>query len=76
MSADIEKGGLTPWSSGARWRTIARNSSRAGVDGSWSGPYPKFHKAIGKKMPATQSPNYNPVGATDSQFEKQSPLTI
>jgi hypothetical protein len=45
-------------------------------DGRWSGSYPKFHKAIGKKMPATQSPNYNPVGAADSQFEKQTPLTI
>ena len=38
ISADIENGGRTPWSSGARWRTIARNSSRAGVEGSWSGP--------------------------------------
>ena len=27
-----------PGRSAARWRTIARNSSRAGVDGSWSGP--------------------------------------
>ena len=27
-----------PWSFGARWRTIARNSSRATVLGSWSGP--------------------------------------
>jgi metacaspase-1 len=45
-------------------------------DGKWSGSYPNFHKAIGKKMPATQSPNYNPVGATDSAFAKQVPLTI
>ena len=27
-----------PWSSGSRWSTIARNSSRATVLGSWSGP--------------------------------------
>ena len=38
ISADIENGGWMPWSFGARCRTIARNSSRAGVDGSWSGP--------------------------------------
>ena len=31
-------GGWMPWSLGARWRTIARNSSRATVLGSWSGP--------------------------------------
>jgi hypothetical protein len=45
-------------------------------DGKWSGSYPKFHKAIGAKMPATQSPNYNPVGASDSAFADQTPLTI
>ena len=45
-------------------------------DGKWSGPYPKFHKAVGAKMPPTQSPNYNPVGAKDAAFEKQTPLTI
>ena len=38
ISADIENGGRMPWSFGARCRTIARNSSRAGVEGSWSGP--------------------------------------
>ena len=37
-SVDIENGGWTPWSFDSRWRTIARNSSRAGVEGSWSGP--------------------------------------
>ena len=37
-SADSSNGGRTPWSSGARASTIARNSSRASVLGSWSGP--------------------------------------
>jgi len=44
--------------------------------GKYHGTYPKFHKAIGAKMPPTQSPNYNPVGATNGGFEKQNPLTI
>ena len=37
-SAAPSNGGWTPWSSGSRWSTIARNSSRATVLGSWSGP--------------------------------------
>jgi hypothetical protein len=45
-------------------------------DGKWKGSHPKFHKAVAAKMPPTQSPNYNPVGAQDAPFEKQTPLTI
>jgi metacaspase-1 len=45
-------------------------------DGNWTGSHPKFHKAVAAKMPPTQSPNYNPVGAQDAPFEKQTPLTI
>ena len=45
-------------------------------DGQWVGSHPSFHKAIGAKMPPTQSPNYNPVGAKDAAFEQQTPLTI
>ena len=45
-------------------------------DGKWAGSHPKFHKAIAKKMPPTQSPNYNPVGASNGPFEHQTPLTI
>jgi metacaspase-1 len=45
-------------------------------DGKWKGSHPKFHKAVAAKMPPTQSPNYNPVGAADAPFEKQTPLTI
>ena len=45
-------------------------------DGQWVGSHPTFHKAIGAKMPPTQSPNYNPVGAKDAAFEQQTPLTI
>lgn len=45
-------------------------------DGQWVGSHPSFHKAVGAKMPPTQSPNYNPVGAQNAAFEQQTPLTI
>ena len=45
-------------------------------DGKWKGSHPKFHKAVAAKMPPTQSPNYNPVGATNGGFADQTPLTI
>jgi hypothetical protein len=45
-------------------------------DGKWVGSHPSFHKAVGAKMPPTQSPNYAPVGASDGAFEQQTPLTI
>jgi len=45
-------------------------------DGKWVGSHPNFHKAVGAKMPPTQSPNYNPVGAKDAAFAQQTPLTI
>jgi metacaspase-1 len=45
-------------------------------DGKWKGSHPTFHKAVVAKMPPTQSPNYNPVGAADAPFEKQTPLTV
>jgi hypothetical protein len=45
-------------------------------DGKWVGSHPSFHKAVGAKMPPSQSPNYNPVGAQNAAFEQQTPLTI
>ena len=45
-------------------------------DGGWIGSHPRFHQAVGAKMPPTQSPNYNPVGAQDGAFEEQTPLEI
>jgi hypothetical protein len=44
--------------------------------GKFRGSYRRFYKAIGAKMPPTQSPNFNPVGATNGKFERQRPLTI
>jgi metacaspase-1 len=45
-------------------------------DGKWVGSHPTFHKAVAAKMPPTQSPNYNPVGAQNGPFVQQTPLTI
>ena len=45
-------------------------------EGRWAGSHPTFHKAVGAKMPPTQSPNYAPTGAADGAFEQQTPLTI
>jgi metacaspase-1 len=45
-------------------------------DGKWEGGHPKFWKAIGAKMPPTQSPNYFRTGARNPEFRRQTPLTI
>jgi metacaspase-1 len=45
-------------------------------DGKWVGSHPSFHKAVGAKMPPSQSPNYNPVGAQNAAFEQETPLKI
>jgi metacaspase-1 len=44
--------------------------------GNWQGGYAPFHKAIGARMPPTQSPNYYLAGARNLDFEGQTPLTI
>jgi metacaspase-1 len=44
--------------------------------GAWAGGYPSFHKAIGARMPPTQSPNYFRAGVVDQTFEAQTPFTI
>ncbi len=45
-------------------------------DGKYKGNYRRFWKAIGKKMPPTQTPNFYPVGASNQAFDRQNPLTI
>ena len=44
--------------------------------GAWAGGYVPFHKAIGAKMPPTQSPNYFKAGVPNLAFEEQTPFTI
>ena len=45
-------------------------------DGKFRGSHRRFYKAVGAKMPPTQSPNYNPVGTKNGRFERQNPLKI
>jgi hypothetical protein len=45
-------------------------------DGAYKGSYRRFWRAIGKKMPPTQTPNFYPVGANNRAFDRQTPLTI
>jgi hypothetical protein len=45
-------------------------------DGAFKGSYRRFWRAIGKKMPPTQTPNFYPVGANNRAFDRQTPLTI
>jgi len=45
-------------------------------DGAWSGTYPAFHEAIRSQMPHDQQPNYNPVGASNPDFEQQDPFSV
>jgi metacaspase-1 len=72
--------------SGCQDNQLSMDGSRNGLftqqllavwkDGKFRGSHRRFHKAIGAKMPPTQSPNYNPVGHTSGKFERQRPLTI
>ena len=41
-----------------------------------SSNYRKFHKAIAKRMPPEQTPNYYWVGTPSKKFESQKPFTI
>jgi len=45
-------------------------------NGRWKGGHRKFWKAIGSKMPPTQSPNFFRTGVSDPKFRRQTPLTI
>ncbi|HEU4733900.1 MAG TPA: caspase family protein [Kofleriaceae bacterium] len=52
------------------------NLLRVWKQGSFTGDYRAFHKAIGDRMPPVQSPNYYRTGAPDSAFDAQAPFTI
>jgi metacaspase-1 len=45
-------------------------------EGKWEGGHRRFWKAIGAKMPPTQSPNFFRTGVRDPKFRRQTPLTI
>jgi hypothetical protein len=44
--------------------------------GRWTGGFAPFHKAVGARMPPTQSPNYFRAGTPNAAFEAQTPFTI
>lgn len=44
--------------------------------GRFQGNYQQFHKKILMRMPAIQSPNHSVVGASDPQFDQQTPFEI
>jgi len=52
------------------------NLLRTWNDGQFRKGYRAFHKAIVKKMPPDQTPNYFWTGTHDKAFEKQIPFTI
>jgi metacaspase-1 len=45
-------------------------------DGAWDGGHAEFREAIRERMPDTQQPNYTRVGASNPEFEGQTPFTI
>lgn len=52
------------------------NLLRVWNDGAFRKGYKAFHKAILKRMPPDQSPNYFRVGAYDRKFEAERPFTV
>lgn len=52
------------------------NLLRVWDNGNFKKSYRSFHKAILKRMPPDQTPNYFRVGLTDPKFEAQIPFTI
>ncbi len=52
------------------------NLLRVWNSGAFKKDYRAFHKAIVKRMPPDQTPNYFRVGTIDHKFESQKPFTI
>jgi hypothetical protein len=82
----VEPGASVLLISGCQDNQVSLDGSRNGLftqtllgvwkDGAYGGPYARFHKAIVKKMPPTQTPNLFKVGQANSSFERQSPFTV
>ncbi len=52
------------------------NMLRVWRDGAFKRSYKDFHKAIVRRMPPNQTPNYFFVGAANKDFEAQAPFTL
>ena len=83
---DVDVGASVILISGCQDNQLSLDGDRNGLftqtllgvwdDGSWKGGHRKFWKAIGAKMPPTQSPNFFRTGVRDPKFRRQTPLTI
>jgi hypothetical protein len=83
---DVEVGATVLLISGCQDNQLSLDGDRNGLftqqllavwdGGNWTGGYAPFHKAIGARMPPTQSPNYFRAGAPDPAFDAQTPFTI
>lgn len=52
------------------------NLLRVWNNGKYKRGYKSFHRAIVRRMPPDQTPNYFRAGADDTKFEKQTPFSI
>jgi hypothetical protein len=83
---DVDLGATILLISGCQDNQLSLDGDRNGLftqtllgvwdDGGWEGSHRKFWKAIGAKMPPTQSPNFFRAGVPDRAFQRQTPLTI
>ena len=83
---DVDVGATILLISGCQDNQLSLDGDRNGLftqtllgvwdDGSWEGGHRRFWKAIGAKMPPTQSPNFFSTGVRDPAFQRQTPLTI
>ena len=65
LSADLSKNGLFTARLLETWN-----------EGHFKGNYRSFHSQIVSRMPATQTPNFYPIGLPDLRFWLQKPFTI
>ncbi|MBV8076028.1 MAG: caspase family protein [Planctomycetaceae bacterium] len=65
LSADLSKNGLFTARLLETWN-----------EGHFRGNYRSFHSQIVSRMPATQTPNFYPIGVPDLRFWLQKPFTI
>jgi metacaspase-1 len=83
---DVDVGASVILISGCQDNQLSLDGERNGLftqtllgvwsDGAFEGTYRQFWKAIGAKMPPTQSPNLFSTGAPNRAFLGQTPLTI
>ena len=65
LSADGERNGLFTGALREVWN-----------NGRFRGTYRTFYRAIARKMPPWQSPNFYRTGSADPRFEQERPFTV